>query len=191
VKSKVPLAIAGIAATPLFFTALMAISLAVEKPSVHHIVEKGRLVPQFGDATGSTEAKIWLLTILFPLGLLATGVASMWLGRRGIVPVALVTVGVAIALRVPLHTWATHHTARFPLGVDNIPRSAGSSDVYLPGEWEANAKKTSEQLGLVMIIIAASSIVVYALLEFRRRRGALKPPPEPPPEVADTVGVVG
>lgn len=186
-RSKVPLAIAGIAAAPLFFTALMAISLAVEKPTAKHVVKKGGTALQLGDPSGSTEAKIWLLTILFPLGLVAAGVASMWLGRRGIVPVALTAIAAAVALRVPLHTWATHHTAHFPLGVDNIPRSAGSSDVYLPGEWEANAKKTCEQLGLVTIIIGAASIIVYALLEFRRRRGPLPPPAPLPPEVADTM----
>jgi hypothetical protein len=183
----VPLAVAGIASTPLFFAALMAMSLAVEKPTVTHVTKHGQLVPKLGDPSGSNEAKIWLLTVLFPLGLVLVGAAAMWLGRYGVVAAALAAIAVAIALRVPLHTWTVHHTERFPLGVDNIPRSAGSEDIYLPGEWEGTAKTTSEELGLVTIVIAGVSMLVFVLLEIRRRRGPLPPPPELPPEVADTM----
>jgi hypothetical protein len=188
VRSKAPLAVAGIAAAPLFFTALMAMSLAVEEPTVHHVLKHGKLVPVLGDPSGSNEAKIWFLSVLFPLGLVLVGAAAMFLGRFGIVPVALAAIGIVIALRIPLDTWAAHHSAHFPLGVDNIPRSAGSSDIYLRGEWEASAKKTAEQLGLVTIAIAGISLLVYTALEVRRRRGPLPPPVPPPPEVADTIG---
>jgi hypothetical protein len=187
VKSKVPLAVAGIASTPLFFTALMAMSLAVEKPSVHHTMKHGSLVPVLGDPSGSNEAKIWLLTVLFPLGLVLVGAGATFLGRAGVVPVALISIGIAIAVRVPLHTWAVHHSARFPLGVDNIPRSARSGDIYLPGEWEGTAKHTAEQLGLATIVIAVVALVLFVAFEARRRRGPLPPPAAPPPEVADTM----
>lgn len=181
-RSKAPLAVAGIASTPLFFTALMAMSLAVEKPTVEHVTKHGKLVPMLGDPSGSTEAKIWLLSALFPLAVVLVGAVAMLLGRFGVIPAALVAIGVAVALRVPLHTWAAHHTARFPLGVDNIPRSAGSEDIYLQGEWEGTAKTTETQLSLVTIVIAGVSLAVFAALEVRRRRGPLPPPAEPPPE---------
>jgi hypothetical protein len=187
VKSKIPLAVAGIASTPLFFTALMAMSLAVEKPTVHHILKHGSLVPALGDPSGSNEAKIWLLSVLFPLSLVLVGAAATFLGRVGVVPVALAAIGVAIAVRVPLHTWAVHHSARFPLGVDNTPRSAGSGDIYLRGEWEGTAQHTAEQLGLVTIVIAGVALVFFVASEARRRRGPLPPPAAPPPEVADTM----
>ncbi len=185
-RSKAPLAVAGIASTPLFFVALMAMSLAVEKPSVHHVLKHGSLVETLGDPTGPNETRIWLLAILFPLGVVAVGAAAMLLGRAGVVPAALVAIGAAIALRVPLHSWASHHTARFPLGIDNIPRSAGSSDLYLPGEWEHAARHTAESLGLVTIVIGGIAILLFVLFEIRRRRGPLPPPSEPPPLVADT-----
>ncbi len=182
---KTPLAVAGIAATPLFFTALMAMSLAVEKPTTHQVLRRGALVTKLGDPSCSNEAKIWFLTVLFPLGIVLVGAAAMFLGRNGVVPVALTVIGVAIALRVPLHTWATHHSARFPEGIDNIPRSAGSADIYLPGEWEGTARHTADQLSLVAIVIACLALAFFALFEVRRRRGPLRPPPELPPEIAE------
>ena len=46
---KAPLAVAAILAMPLFFTALMATSLAVEKPTVvGHVLRHGRLVAKLG-----------------------------------------------------------------------------------------------------------------------------------------------
>jgi hypothetical protein len=187
VKSKVPLALAAISSTPLFFTALMAMSLAVENPTVHHALKHGSLVRVLGDPSGSNETKIWLLSVLFPFGLVVVGAAATLLGRFGVVPVALAAIGVAIALRVPLHTWAVHHSARFPLGVDNIPRAAGSGDIYLRGEWEGTAQHTAQQLGLAAIVIAGVALLLFAAFEVRRRRGPLPPPAAPPPEFADTM----
>jgi hypothetical protein len=187
VKSKIPLAVAGISSTPLFFVALMAMSLAVENPTVHHMLKHGIPVRVLGDPSGSNEAKIWLLAVLFPLGLLVVGAAATLLGRVGVVPVALAAIGVAIALLLPLHSWAGHHSARFPLGVDNIPRSAGSGDIYLRGEWEGTAQHTARQLGLATIVIAGVALLLFAAFEVRRRRGPLPPPAEPPPEIADTM----
>jgi hypothetical protein len=185
VKSKVPLAVAGISSTPLFFTALMAMSLAVESPTVHHVLRHGSLVRTLGDPSGSNEAKIWLLTAVFPLGLVVVGAAATLLGRVGVVPVALAAIGFAIALLLPLHSWAGHHSARFPLGVDNIPRSAGSGDIYLRGEWEGTARHTAQQLDLATIIIAGVALLLFVAYEVRRRRGPLPPPAELPPEVVE------
>ncbi len=179
--SRAPLAVAGILSMPLFFVSLMALSLAVEKPSVQH---KGKLhaaVP--GDPTGSTEVKIWLLAFLPSLTLVLLGLASILLKRTGVVVTSLGAIALSVALLVPLGGWANDHTARYPLGVDLIhPNTTG--DIYLRGEWEANAKRTAEQLGLATMSLAGAAIAIVLLLEFRRRRGLVRPAPPPPPLTA-------
>lgn len=182
--TKAPVAVAGILAMPLFFVALMAMSLAVEKPSVGHALKHGKTLTVFGDPTGTTEAKIWLLALVPPFALVLLGVAAMLVGRAGVVVAALGAIALAIVLLVPLGGWANGHATRYPIGVDLIPPSAtGSQDIYLRGEWEANAKRTAEQLGLATISIAGVAIVAFGLLEFRRRRGLVRPLPPPPPVI--------
>jgi hypothetical protein len=183
---KAPLAVAAILATPLFFTALMAVSLAVEKPAVlGHVLRHGRLVAKLGDPAGSTERTIWLLAVLFPVALLVVGALAMLLGRIGVVASALAAIAATVALLVPLQTWTARHTARYPVGIDLVPRSAASDDIYLRGEWEGQARKTARQLGTVTIVIAGLAIVVLGLLEVRRRRGLTGMVIPPPPAVAE------
>ena len=62
-------------------------------------------------------------------------------------------IGVTIALLLPLDTWEAEHTARYPDGVDLIPRK-DPSDLILRGEWEENARRTANQIGLWTIAIA-------------------------------------
>jgi hypothetical protein len=174
--------VAGILAMPLFFVGLMAMSLAVEKPSVGHALRHGKTVTVLGDPTGTTEAKIWLLAAAPPLALALLGVASMLLGRVGVVVVALGAIALSIALLVPLGGWANGHVDRYPVGVDLIS-PASRSDIYLRGEWEGTSKRTAEQLGLATMSIAGVAIVVFGLLEFRRRRGLVRPLPPPPPVI--------
>ena len=181
---KAPLAVAGILAMPLFFVGLMAMSLAVEKPGIGHTVKRGKTVLLLGDPTGTTEAKIWLLAIVPPLALVLLGVAAMLLGRSGVIVTALGAIALSIALLIPLGGWANSHAARFPLGVDLIPPNAkASQDIYLRGEWEANAKRTAEQLGIATMSVAGAAIAIFLLLEFRRRRGLVRPLPPPPPVI--------
>jgi len=168
---------------PLFFVGLMAMSLAVEKPSVGHALKRGKTVTVLGDPTGATEAKIWLLAAAPPLALALLGVASMLLGRAGVVVTSLGAIALSIVLLVPLGGWANGHTARYPLGVDLTPPSS-SGDIYLRGEWEANAKRTADQLGIATMSIAGAAIAIVLLLELRRRRGLERPVPPPPPLTA-------
>ena len=79
-------------------------------------------------------------------------------------------IGVTIALLLPLDTWEAEHTARYPDGVDLIPRRI-PSDLILRGEWEENARRTAEQIGLWTIAIAVAAIAIATALEVRRRRG--------------------
>jgi hypothetical protein len=185
---RAPLAVAGILATPLFFVALMAISLAVEKPSVHHIVKHGKSLTTFGDPSGTAETKIWLLAALPVVVLAVVGTGAMYLGRAGVILASLSAIVLTVALLVPLDGWVQDHAARYPVGVDLIPPSAGSGDIYLRGEWEGTARHTAQQLGIATIAMAAAALAILTLLEVRRRRGILPPPPPPPPEIA-TSGV--
>jgi hypothetical protein len=181
--SKAPLAVAGILTMPLFFVALMAMSLAVEKPSVTHVGKLHKAV--LGDPSGSTEAKIWLLAVVPPLALVLLGLGAMLLRRTGVVVTSLGAIALSVALLLPLAGWANGHAARYPLGADLIPPSAsGSQDIYLRGEWEANAKRTADQLGVATMSIAGAAIAIVLLLEFRRRRGLERPVPPPPPLTA-------
>jgi hypothetical protein len=183
---RAPLAVAGILATPLFFTALMAMSLAVEKPAVvGHVLRHGRMVAKLGDPVGSTERTIWLLAILPPVALLLVGALAMLLGRLGVVASALAAVAATVVLLVPLHTWTARHTTRYPVGIDLVPRSAASDDIYLRGEWEGRAQTTARQLGAATIVIAGLAVVVLGLLEVRRRRGLTGMMIPPPPAVAE------
>lgn len=176
-----PLAVAGILATPLFFVALMAMSLALEKPSVRHMLRHGKLVTTLGDPAGRTEATIWLLACAPPVALVLIGVCAMLAGRAGVVISSFSAIALTVALLVPLDGWATHHAARYPVGVDLIPPSAGSGDIYLRGEWEGTSRRTADQLGAAAIVIAAVAIAIFLLFEVRRRRGVV--PPLPPPAI--------
>lgn len=175
---------AGILATPLFFVALMAMSLALEKPAVHHVLKHGKAVAKLADPSGTTEATIWLLALLPAAALVLVGTGAMLIGRSGVIVSTLAAIAGAVGLMVPLRTWERHHTARFPDGVDLIPHSAGSQDIYLRGEWEETARHTAVQLGIATIVIAAVAIAIFLLFEIRRRRGLTAPVPQPPPEIA-------
>jgi len=179
---KAPLAVAGILATPLFFVALMAMSLALEKPSVHHVLRNGKVVAKLGDPLGSTERAIWLLALVPPVGLALIGAAGMLIGRAGVITSSLTAIAAALVLLLPLDTWTRQHTARYPVGIDLIPPSS-TSDLYLRGEWEGTARHTAEQLGIATIVLAGLAFGFLALSELRRRRGVAAPVPPPPPEV--------
>jgi len=188
---KTPLAVASVLATPLFFSALMAMSLALEKPTVQHILKHEKPVTTFGDPAGATEAKIWLLAFLPAVVLVLLGVGAMLLGRAGVIVSSLGAIVIATVLLVPLDGWTAAHTRRYPIGVDLIPPSANSQDIYLRGEWEGTARTTAYQLGFATIGIAVIALLVFGLLELRRRRGLVPPPPPPPPASSMTGGPIG
>jgi hypothetical protein len=178
--SKAPLAVAGILAAPLFFTGLMAFSLKFDKPSVNEV--------RLGDPTKETVWTIYLVTLAVVGGLLLVGVLSILLRSRlaTIVP-ACAGIVITVLLLIPLGTWASEHTDRYPLGIDNL-RPSSAQDLWLRGEWEHNAKTTADQIGLVAIGIGVAVILIGLALEIRHRRGIEGPPVPPPPEVIGTVG---
>ena len=165
--SKAPLAVAGILALPLFFVALMAFSLKLDKPS-HHTTAKGTLA--LGDPTRGTVGTIYLVALGVVGVLVLVGVLAMSLRSRlaAVVP-AIAGIVASILLLLPLGTWAAEHTQRYPLGVDNIPK--GPQDQFLRGEWEGTAHTTARQLGLVTIGLGIAAVLLTVLLDVRRRRG--------------------
>jgi hypothetical protein len=182
--SKTPLAVAGILATPLFFMALMAISLALEKPTVTR--EGGKAV--LGDPSSGNEAAIWLLALIPSAVVVLVGVGAMLVPRLEVALSAVTAIVVTTMLLVPLGDWAERHTARYPDGVDGFPRD-DPSDLLLRGEWEDNARRTAEQLGGWTIGIAAFAILLT--LGLRARRGRRAPVPPPPQIAGSPPGSIG
>jgi hypothetical protein len=166
--SKVPLAVAGILVVPVFFVALMALGLKLDKPA-HHVVSTGAL--GLGDPSKGTVGKIFLVAFAVAMGVVLVGLlASLLRSRLAAVLPAVAGIVTTILLLLPLGTWAAEHTKRYPLGIDNIP-PGNPSDLALRGEWEASAQSTAHQIGLAAIGIAIASILLTAALEVRRRRG--------------------
>jgi hypothetical protein len=179
--SRAPLAVAGILATPLFFVGLMAFSLKLDVPS-QDVTKKGTAV--LGDPTKSTIGKIYLYAALVSLAVVLVGVLAMLIRSRLAVIVPCVAAFLATLLLVlPLSTWRDEHIARYPLGVDLIPKS-DPGDLILRGEWEQNAYTTARQIGFWTVAMSVVAIVLTVALEIRRRRGIVGPPVPPPPEVA-------
>lgn len=187
-ESKAPLAIGGILALPLFFVGLMAFSLKLDKPS-HHAGTTTAL--RLGDPTKGTLGTIYLLALAVAGGIVLVGaLASVprW-PLTAVIP-AVGGIVASVLLLLPLDTWAAAHTARYPLGVDNIAKSS-PYDKFLRGEWEGNARTTAHQIGLVTIGIAIAAILVSLALELRRRRGIESPAVPPPPETVGAPEMTG
>jgi len=168
---RAPLAVAVLLATPLLFASLMAMSLAVERPGV----VRGKLV----GPTGSTEAKIWLLALV-PSLLVALVGAAATLVPRGVLLSAGAAIAAAVVVTAPLGTWEGRHTARYPDGLDLVPKG-DSSDIFLRGEWEQTARDTAASLGHWTIALAVAAAVIAVALELPGRRK--RPPVPPPPEI--------
>ena len=180
---RAPLAVAGILATPLFFVGLMAFSLRFDEPSTRTAASGATIV---AEPLKSTVASIYLLSFGVSAIVVLVGVAAMLVPGRvgGVVVSALGAIGVTVALLLPLDTWEAEHTARYPLGVDLIPKRS-VEDLMLRGEWEENARRTAQEIGFWTIVIAGAAIVITVALEIRRRRGVESPPvPPPPPDIS-------
>jgi Flp pilus assembly protein TadB len=181
-KTRAPLGLAAFLAVPLFFSSLMASSLAIEKP---HIVNGHQHPP-----TSATEARIWLLAVVPSVILLLVGVLAIPFGRHGLYVSAVAAIVLVLMVTHDLDKWTRRHTLRFPLGVDLIGANNPSGNKLDPGQWEQSARETSLSLGHWTIGLAAAAILIAAVLEFRRVRRLATTYAPPAPEAADTVGVV-
>lgn len=183
--SRAPLAVAGILAAPLFFVGLMAFTLRFDKPS-KSVNAAGKVV--LGDPTKSTVGTIYLVTFAVCGAVVLVGFLAM-LSRSRLAPIlpAVGAIVAAVLLILPLGTWAAEHTARYPLGTDNI-RDNSKYNIMLRGEWEASAKTTADQIGFVTIGLGIAAIAITVLLEIRHRRGHEPIPVPPPPLELQTGG---
>ena len=152
-----------------------------------HVSASGAEV--LGDPLKSTVAMIYLASFgVCALVVLAGVVSSFVPAPGGVFVPALVAIVTSIVLRLPLDIWEVEHTARYPQGVDLIPKS-DPGDLFLRGEWEENARRTAEQLGFWTIAMAIAAMMIATAIEVRRRRGVTSPPvPPPPPEATMHVG---
>ena len=191
--TRAPLAIAGLAAFPLFFAALLCVSLAIERP--HRFQwrnARGKLIEIDHQPTSATEAKIWALALVVPALLVLVGlVASFW-RRGGVYLVSAAVIVAALALPHRLDRWVAHHTQRFPYGMDLFPDQLPSSTISR-GEWEGQARDTAISLTHWTIGLAVAAAAITAAVAVRRRLGPVPPPPEPAPAVAtgEPGGVAG
>jgi hypothetical protein len=183
--SKAPLAVAGLISVPLYFAALMASSLALDKP---HVVGKKEF-----PSTAATEAKVWAAALIAPAVIMAAGLLGMLLRRFAIYLVSAVGIAVCLVLPHLSSGWIAGHEERFPEGIDFIPDSS-TSNLSNRGEWEAAAQKTIESITHWTLGLAIGAAVVALIVGWRRSRSAtmLLPPPPPAitgePEVAPVVG---
>ena len=167
-RSRSPLAIAAFIAIPLFFSSLMAATLALEKPRVVQWTSGGKLLTTWHDPSPSTEARIWLWALVPPLVLIVVGWIAVRLPHGFYVAcVAAIVISLAVVHRVNI--WTVHHTLRYPWGVDLIPKTNVASNRYDAGEWERMARATALSLSHWTIAIAAIAIVFAATAASRRR----------------------
>lgn len=164
-----PWAIASFIAIPLFFSALMASTLAQEKPRIvqWHGCKHG-ICTTWHQPTSGTEARIWLWAVLPPLLLSFVG----WICTRvplGWYVACVAGIVEAMAVVHKVDTWTAHHTARFPNGVDLIPHSNPTSNQYNAGEWEKLARGTALSLSHWTIGVSLAAIVVMGALYVKRR----------------------
>jgi small-conductance mechanosensitive channel len=188
VETKAPVAVAGLIAVPVFVAALLASSLAIDRP---HVIAGHEHPP-----TDATEAKIWLAALIAPAIVLAAGLVGLVLRRSGVYLTAVTAVIVCILLPHVSHGWIARHTHRFPLGVDLI-KDSDPSNLSSRGEWEHAAQETISSITHWTLGLAVGAIVVAVLLEVRRRTGrdAIRSDPAPAAitgegEVSPAVGPV-
>jgi len=173
-RGRAPLGIAAFVGIPLFFSSLMASTLAVEKPHTIQWRDGARLLTTWHDPTSATVARAWLWAMVPPLVLLLIGAISTRLPLGFYVP-CLAAVPIAMAVAHRTATWARHHTARFPNGVDLIPASNKASNKYDPGQWELMARQTALSLQHWTIALGLACAAVMALLYVKRRFFARRP----------------
>jgi len=174
-QGRGPLAIAAFIAIPLFFSSLMASTLALEKP--HKVEWKGGpngLLTTWHDPTTRTIAAVWLWALVPPLLLVLVGLVATRLAFGFYVScVAAIVIAMAVVHRTAV--WERHHTARYPVGVDLIPPSNAASDKFDRGQWEHMARETALSLQHWTIGVALASAAVMAFLYVRRRFFSRRP----------------
>jgi len=175
-RSRAPLGIAAFLGIPLFFSALMASTLAQEKPHKIEWMRGGKIVATWHDPTTANVAKVWLWAMVPPILLTVIGLVATRLPLGFYVSCgAAVLIAMAVVHRTAM--WEAHHTARFKNGVDLIPAGIAyaGSDKYDPGQWEEMARHTALSLQHWTIGIALAAMGVMGFLWVRAQQKAKRP----------------
>ena len=175
-RNRAPLGIAAFLAIPLFFSSLMASTLAQERPDKiqWHGCASG-ICTVWHDPTSANVARVWLWALVPSLVLVVVGFVACRL-PLGFYVSCIAAIVIAMAVVHKTGIWTIHHTARFPQGVDLIPSSSAFSNLWDPGEWEKDARDTaiSLQHWTIGIALAAMLARTYLLVrgQQRKRRAA-------------------
>jgi len=140
------------------------------KPHADSLRALGRTI---GGVLGPFECYLTMRGIkTFPLRMERQCANARWVAMRlpyGFYIACLAAIVDAIAVVHKVSVWATHHTTRFPDGVDLVPASNAASNQFDPGQWERMARDTALSLEHWTIALALVSIVVVAGLTVKRR----------------------
>jgi|GEM_PF-1197136 len=174
-RGRSALAIAGFLGIPLFFSSLMASTLALEKPGKiqWHGCASG-ICTVWHPPTAANTAQIWGWALVPPLILVIVG----WIATRlplGFYVSCIAAIVIAMAVVHKTGIWAAHHTVRFPLGADLIPPSI--SNIWDRGEWELEARDTALSLSHWTIGIALAAMFVMGFLAVRAHQKKRRLPP--------------
>jgi hypothetical protein len=175
-RSKAPLAIAGFLAIPLFFSSLMASTLALEKPHKIEWMRAGHIVATWHEPTSGNIARVWLWALVPSLLLVVAGLVAVRI-PFGFLLACAAAIVIAMAVVHKTSTWERHHAQRFPNGVDLIPTSNAASDKYARGFWESEARKTALSLEHWTIGVSLFAAAAMGGLIVRRRFFARAPIP--------------
>lgn len=168
-RNRASLGIAAFLAIPLFFSSLMASTLALEKPHKYQWKCHGGICTVWHDPTAWNTARIWLWALVPPLVLVVVGLIATRL-PLGFYVSCVAAIVIAMAVVHKTGTWARHHTLRFPNGVDLIPASSAFSNLWDPGEWERDARATALSLQHWTIGIALGAMAVQTYLRVRAQQ---------------------
>jgi hypothetical protein len=172
VQSRASLALAALLSLPLYLAALLASSLALDRPRLVGVHEH--------PPASGTEAKVWVAALIVPAILLAVGAVALLVRRHGLYLSALAGAALCFAIPPLAHGWIGRHERRFPLGMDFV-KDSSPSNLSSRGDWEHAAYDTIVSITHWTLVLAVGAIVVGVVLEIRRRRGsdaiAVPPPP--------------
>lgn len=173
IQSRASLALAALLTVPLYLAALLASSLALDKPRLVNGIHEQ-------PPASGTEAKVWAAALIVPAILLAFGGAALLVRRYGVYVSALVGAGLCFAIPPLAHGWIGRHERRFPIGMDFV-KDSSPSNLSSRGDWEHAAYDTIVSITHWTLVLAFGAIVVGVILEIRRRRGtdAIVVPPPP------------
>jgi hypothetical protein len=173
-RSRAPFGIAAFLAIPLFFSSLMASTLAQEKPQKTQWQGCHHICTVWHDPATANVARVWLWALVPSLVLVVVGFLASRI-PLGFYVSCLAAIVSAMAVVHKTATWERHHAARFPNGVDLIPKSQAFSNLWDPGEWEKDALDTAVSLQHWTIGIALGAMLVMGLLWLRSRYKVRRP----------------